>query len=149
MAIRARYDNYQQTGTSSTKVEGVDAVMSLLDALIYEAPEMYWNTLEKYGERIRAGALVRIKDKTGNLRRSFTLKKKKTAKTQRVTISAGGPKAPHAHLVEFGHRQTAVKGGATIPPYYVKGVKYMRKAFEEQIPSLTQELEDILTTLIR
>lgn len=108
MARRPRTPRHEGLGTTSTAITGLDEVKYLLASLLDVAPELYWEILEKYGQKIHDEALTGFENKTGNLRRSFTIKKKKTENTQRVTVSAGGKKAPHAHLVEFGHRQTVI-----------------------------------------
>lgn len=140
----ARRRNDNASGTGLTYVEGVEDVMALLQELVVKAPERYESILTDYGDKIGNSAKSRIKDKTGNLRSSCNTKRTFTANTKKVSVIFGGTKAPHAHLVEFGHRMVTHSGQVVGD---VKPHRFLRPAFEEHLPNLTRELESALDSL--
>lgn len=132
-------------GTGSTYIEGLDEVKELLTLLKETVPEMYFETLEKYGALISQKAIGKIKSKTENLVSSFKTQKRNNDRIKRVSVVAGGNKAPHAHLVEFGHRMISHEPEKKqIEPMWVNGVHFMRNAFEEVLPTMTAELDRII-----
>ena len=131
-------------GTTATHVEGVQEVMDLLDSLRTLAPQKYRDTLEYYALQIETGYKGRIHSVTGSLVSSVKTRKTFNENTNRVSVIAGGEKAPHAHLVEFGHRQITKDGRIVgdVPPK-----PHMRNTFEAVLPSLVAELESIIDAL--
>jgi HK97 gp10 family phage protein len=135
----------EMQGRTFSSITGLGDVKSLLAALLKEVPEEYEKVLNKYCDIIENSAKAKITHEvTGKLKKSFKIKRVFTEKKKRVTIVAGGNVAPHAHLVEFGHRLVSHSGeiiGA------VPGKHFMRDAFTENIPALTAEIEEILAEL--
>ena len=131
-------------GTTTTGITGLNEVQDMLKALQIDVPQMYQSVLIKYGDRICDSYKSKIHSVSGNLVSSAHVKRVFTEKTQRVSVIAGGRKAPHAHLVEFGHRQIS-KTGEVVG--FVNGKPYMRTSFEQTIPGLMSELESILNNI--
>ncbi|GEM_PF-5573255 len=87
------------------------------------------NQIQESTRNIRRGVLRRIHDVTGYLR------KHTTSNFNRLKLEGVvREKAPHAHLVEFGH-----KGPAPAPEHPT-----MRPAFEEERPNLIRGLEEAI-----
>jgi len=87
------------------------------------------NQIQESTRNIRRGVLSRIHDVTGYLR------KHTTSNFNRLKLEGVvREKAPHAHLVEFGH-----KGPAPAPEHPT-----MRPAFEEERPNLIRGLEEAI-----
>ena len=85
------------------------------------------NQIQESTRNIRRGVLRRIHDVTGYLR------KHTTSNFNRLKLEgAVREKAPHAHLVEFGHR-----GPAPAPEHPT-----MRPAFEDERPNLIRGLSE-------
>ena len=128
-------------GSTVTGISGLNEVQDMLRALHDDIPSQYQSILEKYGDIIYVSAKSKIHSISGNLSGSVRVKRTFTEKKQMVSVIAGGKKAPHAHLVEFGHRQISKTGEVlgTVPPK-----SFMRAAFEQSIPGLMDELESLL-----
>ncbi len=132
------------------------------DELIDQFPEKRRELMENAGEKMRQRVLRNIetdtKEKTGNLKKACY-----------KHIGSGGgyaavrndhKKAPHAHLVEFGHRN--IKGAKTKQgkngPVNIKGSgkvigwvsgKHMyRNAMNELEDELTQDAENMIEQLV-
>ena len=133
-------------GTTSTYTTGFGEIMDLLTRLEDSVPEELERILTEYGAKILNAMKTtnQFKSKTGNLIRSMRMRGKFTEKVQRVTVSAGGPKAPHAHLIEFGHRN--IKKGVKLG--FVSAHPFMRTAFEQSIPGLVGDVETSINTMI-
>ena len=146
---------------SFNNVEGAEEIKNLFEDLLNKAPAMYEDELEKAGEKIKNSAKSKIKDKTGKLKQSIKSKNTTRKEIKGVSVIAGGNVAPHAHLVEFGHRLTN-NAGQTI---YIPGVgfrklkkglrkdvapnPFFRNAFDEYKNELARKLEGVLDTIVR
>ena len=142
--------SYVGKGSTSTYIEGLDDVKDLLNRLNRDAPTKFEEIIDKYGEKIKASLLGNIhslKNTKGTLERSVKLVTKYTVKSKIAIISMGGAKAPHAHLVEFGHEMI---GHKPKKKYYgdVSGKNVIRNAFEDNVEKLYDELIDMLDEII-
>jgi len=74
----------------------------------------------------KAKATTAFRDKTGKLRRSIWIYRSKYENGGYVIYV----KAPHSHLVEFGHDLVVEKDGTVVKhvPNYVTGTHFLRKA---------------------
>jgi HK97 gp10 family phage protein len=141
---RLKGDPHAQ-GRTFSSIMGLEDVKLLLKILESDVPIEYERVLRKYGERIEASAKSKITHEvTGKLKKSIRLKQVFTEKKKRVSIIAGGKAAPHAHLVEFGHRQISPSGEIGRP---VPGKHFMRDAFTENLAALNIEIDEILADL--
>jgi hypothetical protein len=152
MAIRIRRPKITPVGANSAagtksmpEVKGLREVQRLLSILLTDVPAVYEDLLETVGRMMEVDTKAGIKVLTGNLMSSVRLRKTFTAKTHRVSVIAGGRKAPHAHLVEFGHRMMT-KDGRVVGD--VEGKAFMRKAFDKNIPFLISESEKAIDAIV-
>lgn len=86
---------------------------------------------------VRAQAKLAFKDKTKLLRRKIMRKKSKYDKDTVIV----GAFAPHAHLVEFGHKLTAAKNGRVIghtPAHPFMSIA--QKAVEARLESIAAQV---------
>lgn len=142
---RARNGNARLvTGRSMFNIEGLEEVKNLLETLRSKAPDIYRTELEHAGEIIKNSAKSKIHDDTGALSASVKTQSKFTVKKQQVSVIAGGVQAPHAHLVEFGHRQITKTGQVLgdVPAH-----PFMRPAYEEYKEMLIQKLTQAIDRL--
>ena len=130
----------------SVKIEGLEEVRDLFDTLRREAPEEYKKELQNAGSMIESSAKSKVNSVTGNLKESFRTKEKFTETIQKVSVIAGGTKAPHAHLVEYGHRQVTSKGEVVgdVPAH-----PFLRPAFEQHKEALVKRLTEAIERLAR
>ena len=119
MAGRGFYVNF--------KVPELSAVVNNIHRYSTATAVRVENVIQGSTKAIRKGVLRRINDKTGYLRKHTTSNFSKL-KLEGVVRE----KAPHAHLVEFGH-----KGPAPAPEHPT-----MRPAFEEERPNLIKGLAE-------
>ena len=131
---------------NAVNVTGLQEVRDLFDTLMREAPEAYKHELQKAGDVIENSAKSKVNSVTGNLKSSFRTKEMFTEKKQKVSVMAGGAKAPHAHLVEYGHRQVTSKGEVVgdVPAH-----PFLRPAFEEHKEALVKSLVQAIDRLAR
>jgi hypothetical protein len=142
---RARRGNARLvTGRSMFNIEGLEEVKDLLKALQNEAPEVYSQELKDGVIRMKAIALSHIKDDTGALSESATTKSSNRQNKRMESLIFGGIVAPHAHLVEFGHRQMS-KSGEVVGD--VPAHPFLRTAFEEYREILLQKLNQAIDRL--
>lgn len=142
---RARRGNARLvTGRSMFNIEGLEEVRQLLETLRTQAPDVYKTELEYAGEMIKNSAKSKIHNETGALGASVKTQSKFTATKQQVSVIAGGVQAPHAHLVEFGHRQIT-KTGQIIGD--VPAHPFLRPAYEEYKEMLIQKLTQAINRL--
>lgn len=126
-----------KTGNSMYNLDGFEEVRELLQSLQDRAPELVDQELETAARNIEADAKGYIKSKSGHLASSIKVQKSKA----RYKIIAGGASAPHAHLVEFGHRMVNENGQVIgdVPPH-----PFLRRAFEKNkakmIASITKAI---------
>ena len=132
-------------GRTAHGISGMKEVMGLLDSLQQLAPIQYVEVLERFALQIKSDYIRPIHSITGALVGSVKIRKRYTEVTKRVSVIAGGAKAPHAHLVEFGHRQITKDGRVVgdVPPKY-----YLRDAFTKNVKALETELIQVINNLI-
>jgi HK97 gp10 family phage protein len=119
MAGRGFYVNF--------KVPELDVVLNNLDKYDGKTALKIENQIQESTRNIRRGVLSRIHDVSGYLR------KHTTSNFNRLKLEGVvREKAPHAHLVEFGHA-----GPAPAPEHPT-----MRPAFEEERPNLIRGLSE-------
>lgn len=133
-------------GTHLTHVHGVDKILALFSALERINEDKYKQFLEARAGMIMKDYTGRIKSVTGNLVRSTKIRKSYTDKRIMVSVVAGGRIAPHAHLVEFGHRQITKDGTIVgdVPPH-----PYMRDAFEKNARDIESRMLQILDDILK
>jgi HK97 gp10 family phage protein len=154
-----------RTGNSFSKIDGFEELRDLLNSIADRSLDVYEEELGKAAQSVynsarnnASGAM--IKSKSGQLRNSIVLRKTSGSAKTYYRISAGGIHAPHAHLVEFGHRlflegQTAEIGLNIIrklPEGLVGDVPahpFLRKAFEENKPIIEAALNAALDNLLK
>lgn len=146
----SKVTKYTPGGTKSIPdIRGIKEVQDLLFMLLERVPERYSELIESVGATMEQDVKTNIRglDKpTGLLESSVQTRRLYTKKTNRVIIEAGGKIAPHAHLVEFGHRMFTKDG--RLLNKIVKGKAFMRNAFNKNIPFLISETERILDEII-
>ena len=131
---------------SINNVEGAEEIEALFKDLLKKVPEMYEEELENSANKISNSAKSKINDKTGNLKQSIKIRKFNKKDIKGVSVVAGGTKAPHAHLVEFGHRQIDKNGNVVgdVPPH-----PFFRNSFDEYREELEIKLKRILENIVR
>lgn len=135
-----------KTGNSMYAIEGFEEVKSLLDSLANRSAEVYESELEKVARDIEVDAKSNIHDETGALQSSIKTDKSKSKTHVRYKVLAGGAPAPHAHLVEFGHRQVTKEGKVVgdVPAH-----PFLRKAFEQNKSRIISALNKALDKLLK
>ena len=131
--------------TYVNNIRGLDEVLSLLNEFSEKAPDACETAMRGVALRIKDSAKSSIHSISGQLAGSLRIRNIFNPKTRRVVITAGGSKAPHAHLVEFGHKLLSHSGE------YLKGVEerpFLRPAFETHIPVLVAQMEEAINRLI-
>jgi hypothetical protein len=130
MAGRGFYVNF--------KVPELDAAVKNIGKYDAKTALKIENQIQESTRNIRRGVLSRIHDVSGYLR------KHATSNFNRLKLEGVvREKAPHAHLVEFGHTQVISRGenkGATVG--HVPEHPTMRPAFEEERPNLIRGLSE-------
>ena len=149
-----------KTGNSFDNA-GFKELENLLKSLSERSPEVYAEELEKAARNVETDAKSNVNDKTGQIRSSIILKKYAGQKSVSFTVSAGGINAPHAHLVEFGHRIITDGQTINIPGVGFRKLKkgevlgdvpahpFLRKAFDENKTSIEKALETALDKLLK
>lgn len=135
-----------RTGNSMTRIEGFNEIRELLETVRNRVPSRYEEILETVSTKIKVDAESKINSKTGELKGSLRKKKKSQSGVTSYEISAGGQSAPHAHLVEFGHRQVT-KTGEVIGD--VPARPFLRTAFEDNKDELIVMITRIIDQAIR
>jgi hypothetical protein len=133
-------------GTKFGEIVGLKALQDVLYALINDVPDLYDEFLIEAGRVIELDIRTNIHSITGNLLSSVRTKNTFTPKTKRVSVMMGNKKAPHAHLVEFGHRQIT-KAGDVIG--FVSGQNIMRDAFNKHVDDLIAEADAIIDAVLK
>ena len=134
-----------RTGNSMSRIEGMEDVRQLLQSLQERAPDVYMQELEDGGRHIESAAKANVNSISGDLAGSIHTESKNGATKKSVAVVAGGIAAPHAHLVEFGHRQVSKDGkvGDDVPAH-----PFMRKAFEQYKAQLIARLEAAIDRIL-
>jgi hypothetical protein len=90
----------------------------------------------------KAKASTAFKDKTGRLRQSIWIYRSKYKDGGYVVYV----KAPHSHLVEFGHDLVVEKDGTVVKhvPNYVTGTHFLRKARNAVRRKVDTMLQDMM-----
>lgn len=133
-------------GTHLTHVQGIDEVMALFSTLERINEEKYKRFLEARADMILKDYTGRIHSVTGNLVRSSRVRKSYTDKRIAVSVVSGGKIAPHAHLVEFGHRQITKSGEIKGD---VPGKHYLRDSFEKNARDIESKMLQILDDILK
>ena len=115
-----------RVGVRVENIEGLDAQYEE----VVQAIEENLDEVATFVESEAQNASV-FKDKNGDLRRSIR-KRKSKFKNGGFIIIAGGSKAPHAHLVEYGHVMLN-KFGEPTKLGRVPAKSFMRTAAEKGI----------------
>jgi HK97 gp10 family phage protein len=133
-------------GTTFVGIEGLEEVINLLNSVNEKIPNRCQTIMSMVAINIQESAKTRIHSISGNLAGSFRIKRTFNEKTRMVTISAGGKAAPHAHLVEFGHRMITRTGEVVgdVPEH-----PFLRPAFEQYLPDLISQLESAIDNELR
>ena len=134
-----------RTGNSMSRIEGMEDVRQLLQSLQERAPDVYMQELEAGGKEIETAAKSNVNSISGDLAGSIHTEKNDGKVKKSVAVVAGGIAAPHAHLVEFGHRQVSKDGkvGDDVPAH-----PFMRKAFEQYKAQLIARLEAAIDRIL-
>lgn len=108
--------------------------------------------LKNATRRIKNGAIRRVSVRTGELKQSI-----KSSYSDDKMVGIVRAKAPHAHLIEFGHRGAIVKpkkkkamkigentfaAKAVLPP--VKAKPFIIPAFEAEVPKIIKDLQQAI-----
>jgi len=125
------------SGRTMASIEGLEEVKALLRTLRDEAPQIYDQELKDGAMQMKSIALSHIKNDTGALSASGNVKSVSTQSKRMESLIFGGITAPHAHLVEFGHRQIN-KSGEIVGD--VPAHPFLRTAFEQYKEILIQKL---------
>jgi len=135
-----------RTGNSMSRIEGMEEVRQLLQSLQERAPDVYMQELEAGGKQIETMAKSNVHSISGQLSASIHTEILDTATIKGAAVVAGGASAPHAHLVEFGHRHLNKYGDVVgdVPAH-----PFMRKAFEQYKAQLIAKLEADIDRIIR
>lgn len=128
-----------------TRLEGFNEIMNILQTLRERVPDQYDEALENVSEKIKVDAKQRVRSKTGKLKASIQKKKKTQSGITTYEVSAGGRSAPHAHLVEFGHRQV-LEDGTVVGD--VPARPFLRSAFEDNKDEIINQLTSIIDNAI-
>lgn len=134
-----------KTGNSMSSIDGFDEIRDLLQSLADRAPDVYEEELEKAAKSVESDTKSNIDDKSGDLSQSVKLSKYSGQKGVSYKVSAGGIAAPHAHLVEFGHR--LVVDGKVVGD--VPAHPFLRKAFEDNKGKVEAALNAALDELLK
>ena len=105
MARRNRISTGNSMGRTMNNIEGLEEVRQMLRTLADLSPQVYEEELTKTIDAVESTAKANVHSVDGNLVSSIKKKITKARTELKGSVSAGGNKAPHAHLVEFGHRQ--------------------------------------------
>lgn len=141
------------------EIQGLDQAIKKLKLYDSKSRKKIEAAISKAGRNIRDGAKTRVPVRTGTLRDSIGARFN-GGKMQSV-VKADYGKAPHAHLIEFGVRQTVIVpkkkqvlkfsvGGETV--YTKKSITlparkarpFMNPAFQAEKPKIEAEIEKII-----
>lgn len=133
------------SGVTMFNMHGMDEVIQMLRSLQSRAPDVYNQELYQAGLRIASSAKSKVHDVSGALSSSIHLSDDTNKSRPKVSIIAGGVAAPHAHLVEFGHRQLNKKGEVIgdVPAH-----SFLRNAFDGYKERLLNDLRQAIGRLI-
>ena len=132
------------SGRTMASIEGLEDVKALLRTLRDEAPQVYDQELKDGALQMKSIALSHIKNDSGALSESGKVKSVATQSKRMESLIFGGIIAPHAHLVEFGHRKITKTGeiGEDVPAH-----PFLRTAFEQYKDILLQKLMQAIDRL--
>nr|DAP33551.1 MAG TPA: tail component [Caudoviricetes sp.] len=133
----------------SVEVEGVDEfVKEMVKIASKEYPKQVKKMLQKSGNKLRkavvAKAKSKVKKKTGNYLKGFKRGKvyKYAGDEDAVRVYNS---APHAHLIEYGHRKVTKKTKKEIG--FVKGYHILDGIREEFDEEFQKDIEEMLDNL--
>lgn len=152
-----------KTGNSFGKVsfDGFEDVRDLLSSLADRSEDIYERELSRAAEQIMSSAKHNVKSDTSLIVDSIHIRKYAGSKRVVYKIMAGGPLAPHAHLVEFGHRIINSGQLANLPGIGFRKLtndvvigdvpahSFLRKAFDENKSKIEKALNDALDEILR
>jgi HK97 gp10 family phage protein len=123
------------------------ALENYLKALSDKAPDAYEKELKSAAQLVADSARKNIKSKTGKLRSSIEIKRYTSKGNINYRVQAGGTRAPHAHLVEFGHRMVKPNGSGEVIGD-VPAHPFLRKALDENRDSIVNALDAALDKIL-
>lgn len=133
----------------SVEIEGVDEfVKEMVEIASKEYPKQVKKMLQKSGNKLRkivvAKAKSKVKKKTGNYLKGFKRGKvyKYAGDEDAVRVYNS---APHAHLIEYGHRKITKKIKKEIG--FVKGYHVLDGIKEEFDEEFQKDIEEMLDNL--
>lgn len=133
----------------SVEIEGVDEfVKEMVEIASKEYPKQVKKMLQKSGNKLRkivvAKAKSKVKKKTGNYLKGFKRGKvyKYAGDEDAVRVYNS---APHAHLIEYGHRKITKKTKKEIG--FVKGYHVLDGIKEEFDEEFQKDIEEMLDNL--
>ena len=132
-------------GRTMNNIEGLAEVQQMFRNLADMAPQIYEEELTKTIDAVESSAKQNVHSISGNLVGSIEKKITKGRSELKGTVKAGGVKAPHAHLVEFGHRLMNENGEVIgdVPAH-----PFLRKAYEQHVGDLLRSLSRAIDRLI-
>ena len=133
----------------SVEIEGVDEfVKEMVEIASKEYPKQVKKMLQKSGNKLRkivvAKAKSKVKKKTGNYLKGFKRGKvyKYAGDEDAVRVYNS---APHAHLIEYGHRKITKKTKKEIG--FVKGYHVLDGIKEEFDEEFQKDIEEMIDNL--
>ena len=149
---------------ASKDVYGFDELEKSFNKLKTKYPNSADAMLMTQGRAVQRDVKSTTPRKTGKLRRSWSLKKVKLYKGGKVRVVRIQSRAPHAHLVEYGHKiyrggktrrngrkmnrvQLAVRGVKSLGS--VEGKKVLEKAMNRARSRFPREAEKLLDKLVK
>lgn len=132
-------------GRTMNNIEGLAEVQQMFRHLAELAPRIYEEELTKCVDAVENSAKTNVHSISGNLVSSIEKKITKGRSELKGSVKAGGVKAPHAHLVEFGHRLLNENGEVIgdVPAH-----PFLRKAYEKHVGDLLRSLRHAIDRAI-
>ena len=132
-------------GRTMNNIEGLEEVRQMFRNLAERSPQVYEQELTKTIDAVESSAKANVHSISGNLVSSIKKKITKGRSELKGSVSAGGTKAPHAHLVEFGHRLVNENGEVVgdVPAH-----PFLRKAYAQHVGNLLRSLSQAIDRLI-
>lgn len=130
----------------ANSMRGFTDLEDLFLSLVERVPNEYESVLKNAARVVESAALNNINDgKTGNLRESVAIEQYKSKGIINYRVIAGGKIAPHAHLVEFGHRivNKSSESDADVPAH-----PFLRKAFDDNKSSIEKAMSDAIDKVL-
>lgn len=145
--------------TIAFEVEGLDEAVRKLKIYDSNSRLKIESAIQKAGRSIRDDAKIRVPIRTGTLKRSIG--SRFNSNKLQSTVKADYNKAPHAHLIEYGVAQTAIRPKNKKALKFTAGgsVRFVRKevilparkarpfmnpAFQAEKPKVEAEIKKIL-----